>query len=77
LIDSRTNDMFGALTRTKSNVTTAIPGVNKGVQEATLSPTTEQERLLTHLIFTPVLKAANRTLTITYTLTIAVARSAA
>lgn len=54
----------------------AVQGVNKGVQDARDNPTTEQERMLTHLIFTPVLKAANRTLTITYTLTIAVARSA-
>ena len=54
----------------------AVQGVNKGVQDSPSNPTTEQERLLTHLIFTPVLKAANRTLTITYTLTISVARSA-
>ena len=54
----------------------AIQGVKKGVQDNRNNPTTEQERLLTHLIFTPVLKAANRTLTITYTLTISVARSA-
>lgn len=57
-------------------VVPAVQGVNKGVQDARDNPTTEQERMLTHLIFTPVLKAANRTLTITYTLTIAVARSA-
>ena len=54
----------------------AVQGKDKGVQDNPSNPTTEQERLLTHLIFTPVLKAANRTLTITYTLTISVARSA-
>ena len=53
-----------------------VQGVNKGVQDSPNNPTTEQERMITHLIFSPVLKAANRTLTITYTLTISVARSA-
>jgi hypothetical protein len=69
-----TNDMFLALPGTI--VLPAVNGVNKGVQDFPTDPNREQERLLTHLIFTPVLKAANRTLTITYTLTIAVARSA-
>ena len=55
----------------------AVQGKDKGVQDNRNNPTTEQERMLTHLIFTPVLKAATRTLTITYTLTISVARSAA
>ena len=67
-------DMFTYLPGTI--VVPAVPGVNKGVQNAPTATITEQERLLTHLIFTPVLKAANRTLTITYTLTVAVARSA-
>ena len=66
--------MFASLTGTI--VTPAVQGVNKGVQDSPNNSTTEQERMLTHLIFTPVLKAANRTLTITYTLTISVARSA-
>ena len=56
-------------------VVPAVQGLNKGVQDNRNNSTLEQERLLTHLIFTPVLKAANRTLTITYTLTISVARS--
>ena len=69
-----TLDMFSNLTGTI--VVPAVNGVDKGVQDSPTNPLIEQERLLTHLIFTPVLKAANRTLTITYTLTIAVARSA-
>ena len=68
-----TNDMFASLPGT---ILPAINGVDKGVVDDVNNPTTEQERLLTHLIFTPVLKAANRTLRITYTLTISVARSA-
>lgn len=54
---------------------TAIGGQNAGVQNAPTAPTTEAERLLTHLIFSPVLKSANRTLTVEYTLTISVSRS--
>jgi len=56
-------------------VTPATDGNEKGVQNNAINSITEQERLLTHLIFSPVLKAANRTLTVTYTLTISVARS--
>lgn len=54
---------------------TSVNGIAAGVQNNPVSPTLERERLLAHVIFSPVLKAANRTLTITYTLTIAVGRS--
>lgn len=54
---------------------TPVAGVAAGAQNAPTAPTTERERLLTHLIFSPVLKSANRTLSITYTLTISVART--
>jgi hypothetical protein len=53
----------------------AVPGVAAGIQNDPTQPTIERERLLAHLIFSPVLKARNRTLTLTYTLTISVARS--
>ena len=56
-------------------VTPAVDGTDKGVQNSAINSETEQERLLTHLVFAPVLKAANRTLTITYTLTVSVART--
>lgn len=51
------------------------PGEDAGVQNDPVNSSTERERLLTHLIFSPVLKSANRTLTITYTLTVSVART--
>jgi len=58
-----------------TGILTPVPGVPAGLQNAPTAPSTEAERLLTHIIFSPVLKAANRTLTILYTLTISVARS--
>jgi len=58
-----------------TGILTAIPGVPAGLQNAPTAPATEADRLLTHIIFSPILKAANRTLTILYTLTISVARS--
>jgi len=54
---------------------TSVRGNMAGVQNAPTSPSTERERLLTHLIFSPILKEKNRTLAITYTLTITVART--
>lgn len=53
----------------------SVSGRNQGAQNAPTDPTTECERLLTHLIFSPILKSKNRTLAITYTLTISVART--
>lgn len=53
----------------------AVPGGQAGVQNDPTQPENERERLLTHIIFSPVVKAANRTLVITYTLSIAVART--
>jgi hypothetical protein len=54
---------------------TPVDGSDAGVQNDPVNPGTEAERLLTHVIFSPVQKTADRTLSITYTLTIAVARS--
>lgn len=58
-----------------STLITATNGVSSGLQNAPTAPDTERERLLTHIIFSPVLKSQNRTLSITYTLTISVART--
>jgi hypothetical protein len=52
-----------------------VTGSDAGLQNAPTTPTEERERLLAHLIFSPVLKAKNRTLIITYTLTVSVART--
>lgn len=53
----------------------SVPGTNAGYQNSPTTPDLECERLLTHLIFSPVLKTKNRSLSITYTLTVSVARS--
>jgi len=66
---SSLNSPIGGIIQTPTN------GQNAGIQNAVLSPSTERERLLTHLVFSPVLKAAGRTLTVVYTITISVARS--
>lgn len=58
-----------------AQILTAVSGAAAGLQNAPTAATTERERLLSHLIFSPVLKAQNRTLSITYTLTISVART--
>jgi len=69
-------DMVAALNPPDGGtIQTAVAGLAAGVQNDPVSSSTERERLLTHLIFSPVLKSANRTLTITYTLTVSVARS--
>jgi len=49
-----------------------INGQNAGVQNDPINAANERERLLTHLTFNPVLKAADRALEIIYTLTISV-----
>ena len=53
----------------------SVNGQNAGLQNNPTDPSQEAFRMLTHIIFSPVLKSANRTLTILYTLTISVARS--
>jgi len=71
-----TNDLFAALNPpTGGTILAASPGLDAGVQNNPVDSGTERERLLTHLIFSPILKSANRILTVTYTLTVSVART--
>jgi len=58
-----------------SSILTPVDGADAGVQNDPVNAAVERERLLTHVIFSPVLKSANRTIAITYTLTVSVARS--
>lgn len=58
-----------------STLVAPVQGQSAGLQNAPTTPTLERERLLSHLIFSPVLKSANRTIALTYTLTISVART--
>ncbi len=56
------------------NITSAS-GVNAGVQNDPVVPDNERERLLTHFVFSPILKSADRSITIEYTLTVSVSQS--
>jgi hypothetical protein len=60
---------------TGAQLLTAVPGTVAGLQNSPVTPSLQRERLLAHLVFSPVLKSANRTLAITYTITVSVARS--
>lgn len=57
------------------SIGTPVAGQLAGVQDNPADPNTVRERLLTHIIFSPILKSANRTLSVQYTLSIAVART--
>lgn len=56
------------------NITT-VAGEDAGVANDPINPENERERLLTHLIFSPILKSADRVLSIVYTLTISVGKT--
>lgn len=69
-----TNWLFSSLTGYVS-LEPSVPGQNAGVRNNPTDPASEGERLLTHLIFSPIRKSANRTIKIVYTLTVQIARS--
>lgn len=76
LTGPQTTTFLGALNSNPgSSLVASVVGSAAGVQNAPTSSSTERERLLTHVIFSPVLKAANRTITVTYTLIVSVART--
>lgn len=54
---------------------TPVSGILAGARNSSTVPSEERERLLTHLIFTPVTKSPNTPLTIIYTLSISVAKT--
>lgn len=56
-------------------VESPVNGQDEGNKNNPTTPEREGERLLAHIIFSPVRKSANRVLTIVYTLTIQVERS--
>lgn len=68
------NSLFRALTGYQG-IEAAVAGSQAGIANDVTNYANERERMLTHIIFSPVLKAANRSLIITYTLTISIARS--
>lgn len=53
----------------------AASGSDAGVEDNYADPSTERERLLTHITFVPVIKTANRTFVVTYTITIDVGQN--
>jgi hypothetical protein len=63
------NWLFGSL-KHYSELNKPINGKSAGMRNHPLDPAKESERLLTHIIFSPVLKSNSRTFNIRYTLTI-------
>lgn len=72
LVEAGSDDLWDSLGAT---ILSAVDGSEAGVQNDPINHESERERLMTHLVFAPVMKAENRSLTITYTLTISVART--
>lgn len=74
-IDLTDVTLFTNLTGFVPPIAAGTPGQTSLQNGAAPLFTDEGERMMTHVIFAPVLKAANRTLTIVYTLSIGVAQA--
>jgi hypothetical protein len=75
--NNNVSDFFYTLTNTicaNCNIG-SVNGDVAGVQNDPINPSNERERLLTHFIFSPILKSANRSITIEYTLTISISET--
>lgn len=70
-----TASLLAVLDSVESTLMAAVAGTGAGTQNSPTFPSAERERLLAHLCFSPVLKSQNRVLSITYTITVSVARS--
>lgn len=73
---AQSNFLFRALAGYRG-LETPVTGEAAGVANDAVNAENQRERLLTHITFSPVLKSANRSLIITYTLTVSIARSIA
>lgn len=69
-----TADLFTSLSG-YAGLVTPSPGSTAGVQNDTANSENERERLLSHIIFTPVTKTGNRRFKVRYTITVQLARS--
>ena len=69
-----TNWLFSNLTGF-TNIANALPGQAQGIANSPSNPSSERERLLSHIIFHPLLKSMDRVWTITYKITITVGRT--
>lgn len=74
---SPSNDLFKVLTNNIcANVNVnQVSGVDAGILNDIITPENERERLLTHIVFPPITKTADKALNIVYTLTISVAKT--
>lgn len=77
LIDSNDHDFLFRVFVGFRGFRAPVDGQDAGVANDVVSPENQRERLLTHLIFSPILVSKNRSIIITYTLTISVGRSIA
>lgn len=74
LVDGGAGDVFTETAVGSINVV-PVAGSNAGVANDPSVPANERERLLTHIVFPPIAKTADKALQIVYTLTISVSKT--